>query len=236
MLEPTLRRSKRWLKRAVIVLMLGTATTLGIVAIGPEVEERCHRAFIAPLGHPGVLTGVIETDDEDWFQSSRLETWTSTEYRRVYLFVPGTAQTPMLPADPVAHLEALTSRRYGRFISKMVTPDPGSIFASWVAEERGFPFRCVWTWRADAQFANPHGKPLASAMPLVHWDGMIGNLLVWSVAWSVLWLAVLPLRRFTRTHRERVRRERGLCTRCGYPVGTGAAKGVCPECGGARTS
>lgn len=218
-----------WFKRTALALSLGIATTVAIASIGPDAEVWLYRKWTGTTGYPGSVAGVIETREEDWFQSSRLETWTSTEYRRIYLYSPSREAAPSLPEDPRGYLQSLASRRYGRFIPKLVTQNPDSVLANWVAEERGLPFRCVWTWQADQQWSNPAARPLASTTPLIRWSGMAGNIAVWSAAWSVLWLAMIPLRRFRRAHRERLRRERKLCTRCGYPrIGSG---GVCPECG-----
>jgi len=53
------------------------------------------------------------------------------------------------------------------------------------------------------------------------WPGFVMNWLFWSLAFGLLWLAVIAGRRFVRHLRRQ-------CGSCGYPVGTSP---VCTECG-----
>ena len=70
-------------------------------------------------------------------------------------------------------------------------------------------------------------------------QGGITKLATPFTRWSVgLWkpfllscLLFLPAAASLRRRRAQLRREAGLCTRCGYDL-TGNVSGVCPECGG----
>ena len=67
----------------------------------------------------------------------------------------------------------------------------------------------------------------------VGWRGMteflLSDLLIVAV-FVVLVTACIADYRWRHDHRVRKRREKGLCTRCGYSL-TGNTSGVCPECG-----
>jgi hypothetical protein len=69
------------------------------------------------------------------------------------------------------------------------------------------------------------GPPETRILPLgVIWPGFLASALFY----ALLWLGVITAPRLARSARGALRRRRGLCPRCAYPVG---ASIVCTECG-----
>lgn len=62
------------------------------------------------------------------------------------------------------------------------------------------------------------------------WPGLIGNTLLFAIAWLLLWFVLIVPRRFVR---EVARLRRGCCVECGYDLGFDFVRG-CPECGWRR--
>lgn len=87
-----------------------------------------------------------------------------------------------------------------------------------------------WRWAIAWRRANQPAAdvPAMKVLPLRPlWPGLVGNVLVWSLLWSIPWLAVV-IRRVAR-------RRRGRCVACGYDLrgrdDLGAEAARCPECG-----
>lgn len=62
------------------------------------------------------------------------------------------------------------------------------------------------------------------------WVGVIGDTVLFAVAWGVIWLLLTVPRRFVR---DLARVRRGACVQCGYDLGYDFIRG-CPECGWRR--
>jgi hypothetical protein len=62
------------------------------------------------------------------------------------------------------------------------------------------------------------------------WVGVIGDTVLFAIAWGVIWLVLTVPRRFVR---DLARVRRGACVQCGYDLGYDFIRG-CPECGWRR--
>lgn len=75
---------------------------------------------------------------------------------------------------------------------------------------------------------SPVGDSPGRVLPLrPAWQGLIGNTLVFALAWQALLLAVPAAR-------SALRRRRGLCPACAYDLRGTPAGSPCPECGAPR--
>lgn len=87
-----------------------------------------------------------------------------------------------------------------------------------------------WRWAIAWRNASQPGAdvPSMKVLPLWPlWPGFVGNVLLWSLLWSIPWLVAAT--------RRVVRRRRGRCAACGYDLrgrdDLGAEAARCPECG-----
>lgn len=134
----------------------------------------------------------------------------------------------------VVHREA---PRWGTFVQSKPPPD-GQVMGSDTAF--GWPMRCMW-YQMQSQYGMNRvwgerlyggivrsGQPSAvmrqfRALPLLPiWPGLVGNTLFYGVIWFMLLLAPGAVQRM-------LRRRRGRCEHCGYPIGSSP---ICTECGG----
>lgn len=182
-------------------------------------------------------------------RAMRDRTLTSTRLIYSWAYDGGTQPPPAVPADPRAFLDVVESLDFQRakntFVSPADTWVPPS-FAAWSAELRGFPCRCLWSWRTDGTFQNAGTVSRTSALELPGFatgPGVIGYSLPITPLWTGLavntafWAAVAAcvpwvIRRTYAKIRQRIeqsRIDRGLCPSCLYPIEPEAAR--CPECG-----
>jgi hypothetical protein len=74
----------------------------------------------------------------------------------------------------------------------------------------------------------PGVRPTLPWRPI--WVGVIGDTVLFAVAWAVIWLMLTDPRQFVR---DLARVRRGACVQCGYDLGYDFIRG-CPECGWRR--
>lgn len=118
-------------------------------------------------------------------------------------------------------------------------PSAASVIASVLVHQAGWPLPAVQgrieEYRGTTQRVGYISRTAATLTPLATrhehlpympiWTGFIVNTLVYA---ALLWLLVAA----PFTARRMIRRRRGLCEKCAYPVGVSP---VCTECGAANS-
>lgn len=224
----------RWTLR---LLVLGLATTVLVAFVGP-LWVRADRMIDRYSVHDPTVTR---------FGSSF---WSATS-------LPAPLTTSPPAAAPSAKHTALerwhqarsqTFRRgYPPFEALRVEPDDRPV-RWWRIVESGWPLSSFWGWRTLVQLprgveweddaglvevgmlrAGPCWQEMLELPLLPVWEGILGNALVFALAWWAVLIGPLALRRVRR-------RRRGRCAACGYDLRglSTDSSARCPECGTRR--
>ncbi len=215
-------------------LAVGTAWVLPNIGFRSEYSVKNRRGLLQPGD-----TIVI-----------RMVTRTSTTVGYTCAFDGGKEAPPNLPDNPSTFLSKLDALPFEPGIAgPLIHPAPTYVFpsaASWSAELRGFPFRCLWSWHADTKFLNPSNLPRSSALEIPGfatgpgvigyslpitplWTGLAANTVFWAAVVACIPWAVRRIRLEIRHRIEQSRIDRGLCPTCLYPREPLVDR--CPECG-----
>ncbi len=225
----------QFLRRAATALGLGLVTTVGIAWASSALPG----ARIAPVKSP--YADILDSPDRLW-RCGALLTSQFSDSVTWFELTPLASQWPDFGAYALGsndnwrdHLKELaeTSTRERPPAPYWARPPSGLPEAcrSHVAVAVGFPLR---TFTGDAQFNQSDARLQArGVLPLAGLDLPIRPIwpafITSSVAWAGLWAAAINGPSFLR---RRLRRWRGACSGCGYPL-VGITSARCPECGGA---
>lgn len=208
---------KRWILRALLLLLIGASINIA-VAWGRD---------LFPVRLPP-RDRISETG------AMRRLSLIDTTYLQYYTAL---GSTPPLPPDPQSAWQSLRTQRYQSAVPARVTHPRDAKLLHWSATEVGLPFRCLWAWtavdittgrvetgswiiRMDVQQSAKNTTKLALPSRII-WVAMVTNVIAWAGVCAVVPLA---FRRITGA----LRRRKGLCPACKYPLGSSP---VCTECG-----